>query len=111
MSYQTQVGVAWVVFAVGLLTGTIMLVTDPGDLGLTPVAMKWVVIVNTVLTGLAGILPSIRSSGTNPNTLIDRVSALPVTQRKRVATTLANRAAAAQADDEQRAEAQTGAKG
>lgn len=64
-TYQVQYYAAWTVFVLGLLTGAIVLVTDPAELGLTTVTFKWVLIFNTVLIGLGGVLPSIRRPPTS----------------------------------------------
>lgn len=63
-NYQLQYAAAWIVLILGLVTGAIVLVSDPTELGLSPVAYKWVAIVNTVLIGLGAVLPSIRRTPT-----------------------------------------------
>jgi len=64
-SYQIQFAAAWIVLVVGLLTGAIVLVSDPAELGLTTVTFKWVVVLNTVLIGLGAYLPSVRRPPTS----------------------------------------------
>lgn len=75
-NYQLQYAAAWIVFVIGLIVQAILIVTDPAELGLTPIMYRWVAVVNFVVIGLGGVLPSIRrppaiydnpGPGTNPD--------------------------------------------
>lgn len=86
-------------------------VADAKTLGLSPTVVAWLGIISAGLGILSGFLPNVRGVARNPTFLEHRIAELPLTERKRLATRLANRAMVeerlAQADkldDERRAE-------
>lgn len=58
--YAHQYYAAVAVFVATLVTGAILL-AGPTELGLPPVAARWIGVAATVLAGLAGVLPKIQS--------------------------------------------------
>jgi hypothetical protein len=76
--------------ALGML-GAVQL-ASPESLGITPVAARWLGIVACGLGILQGFLPRVQGPTTDPETLADRVWALPLAERETVATDLAARA-------------------
>lgn len=58
--YAVQYYAAVVVFVLVLVTGAIQ-VAGPEQLGLSPVAGRWIGVLAAVLGGLAGVLPKLQS--------------------------------------------------
>lgn len=79
-----------VAVALGML-GAVQL-ASPESLGISPVAARWLGILGTGLGVLATFLPRVQGPTTDPETLADRVWALPPVDRKLVADDLAQRA-------------------
>jgi hypothetical protein len=79
-----------VAVCLGML-GAIQL-ASPESLGISAVAARWLGIIATGLGILAGFLPRVQGPSANPETLADRVWALPEDERQQVATDLAARA-------------------
>jgi hypothetical protein len=76
--------------ALGML-GAILL-ANPADLGISPIAARWLGIIAVGLGILQGFLPKVQGATNDPETLADRVWALPLAERETVATDLAARA-------------------
>jgi hypothetical protein len=64
-AYQLQYAAAWIVLVIGLVAQAILLVADPADLGLTPIAYRWISVMNAVIIGLGAVLPSVRRTPTS----------------------------------------------
>lgn len=79
-----------VAVALGML-GAVQ-IAAPESLGISPVAARWLGIVAAGLGILQGFLPRIQGPTTDPETLADRVWALPPRDRQSVARDLAARA-------------------
>ena len=69
-----------------------VLLANPGDLGISPVAARWLGIIAVGLGILQGFLPRVQGPTTDPETLADRVWSLPAEDRQRIAADLAGRA-------------------
>lgn len=65
---------------------------DPETLGISTVAARWLAIVGVGLGLLSSFLPRVQGPTTDPETLADRVWALPADDRRLVAHELAQRA-------------------
>lgn len=76
--------------AIGML-GAVLL-ADPASLGIDPVMARWLGIVATGLGILQGFLPRVQGPTTDPETLANRVWALPEEDRRLVGIELAHRA-------------------
>lgn len=85
--------------AVAVALGMLLLVqaADPLSLGITPIAARWLGIIAGGLGILQGFLPRLQGPSTDPETLADRVWALPLAEREIVARDLATRAEREQA--------------
>lgn len=59
-SYRIQYVASWTVAIVAAFVGVVAAVSDPSELGLSPVLFRWIVVCNAFLTIVAGLLPSIR---------------------------------------------------
>jgi hypothetical protein len=91
MSYQAQ-RYAAIAVSVVLAGLGVILVADPADFGLTPVAARWLGVAVAMLGVLQGFLPSVRGMGTDPAFLIHRIQELPIHEQQAIASTLADRA-------------------
>lgn len=80
-----------VAVAIGML-GAVLLAA-PADLGISPVAARWLGIVAVGLGILQGFLPRVQGPTTDPETLADRVWELPESDREYVALVLSQRIA------------------
>ena len=79
-----------VMVASGMIGAVIL--ASPAELGLSPVASRWLGIVGVGLALLQGVLPRVQGPTTDPETLADRVWDLPEEDREQVAHLLAQRA-------------------
>lgn len=84
-----------VAVAIGML-GAVLLAT-PADLGISPIAARWLGIIAVGLGILQGFLPRIQGPTTDPMTLADRVWDLPPEDREQVAQILSQRISRQQA--------------
>ena len=73
----------------GMLGG--VLLAAPEDLGISPVAARWLSILAVGLGILQGFLPNIQGTATDPSSLADRVWELPPDDREMVARLLSQR--------------------
>jgi len=67
-------------------------VAGPESLGISSVAIRWLGIIAAGLAILQGFLPRVQGPTTDPESLIERISALPREDRQMIATGLADRA-------------------
>lgn len=79
-----------VMIASGML-GAVLL-ASPADLGISPVAARWLGIIAVGLGILQGVLPRVQGPTTDPEVLADRVWDLSTEDREMVAHLLAQRA-------------------
>jgi hypothetical protein len=85
-----------VAVCIGML-GAVFLAT-PADLGISPVAARWLGIISVGLGILQGFLPRVQGPTTDPNELADRVWSLPDGKMEEVARILSSRAEAERAE-------------
>jgi hypothetical protein len=86
-----------VAVCIGML-GAVLL-ANPSDLGISPVAARWLGIIAVGLGILQGFLPKLQGPTTDPGVLADRVWSLPPEDRRALTEDLERRSRQAEDDD------------
>jgi len=78
-----------VAVSIGML-GAVLL-AHPAELGISPVAARWLGIISVGLGILQGFLPRVQGPTTDPEVLADRIWAMPAEDREEIARLLTER--------------------
>lgn len=81
LGYAQQRYLAYAV-AIALAGWAIVQAANPADYGLTPIMVRWLGVIMSMLGVAAGFLPSVRGRSTDPEFLADRVSELPAHEQR-----------------------------
>ena len=78
-----------VAVSIGML-GAVLL-ANPAELGISPVAARWLGIISVGLGILQGFLPRVQGPTTDPEALADRIWDMPAEDREEIARILTER--------------------